>query len=323
MRILITIALFFCTPLFLVAQVEKENIDQDRIEILASAVLQELPAIKKDSLNGLLKKELSIIITNHNAFHFSFNRVKSLSIITSPDSAFRIFNWEVSYLDGTNKYECLLVKNLGNEYTVEVLQPLDSIFQKQALENQQLDVNNWLPSLYYDVIPVKSRSQIFYTLLAWDGNDLLTNKKYIEVLWFDKTGKTHFGAPIFQDNRSVKSRVIFEFGGQNAMNLNFEKEMERIYYSHLAPPTSNLEGIYEYYGADITFDAYQWKGNYWQLINEVIPAWADPKGRTETSVTKRTFENKDVANPNEAAKILRKSEKQKKIANEKLKEEAT
>tara|TARA_B110000503_G_C7133437_1_gene407769 strand:+ start:856 stop:1866 length:1011 start_codon:yes stop_codon:yes gene_type:complete len=328
MRILSTIALFFYTPLFLLAQTDDlnqsryQNIDQDKIEALASAVLQEIPAGKKDSINELLKSELSFTLTQENAFRYSFDRVKSLSILTSPDSTFRIFNWEITYLDGTNRYECLLLKKLDNEYSLEVLKPLDSIFKKEALENQQLGVDNWLPALYYKIIPVKSRFQTFYTLLAWDGNDLLTNKKYIEVLWFDKTGQTHFGAPIFRDNRSIKSRVIFEFGGQHAMNLNFEEEIERISFSHLAPPSPNLEGIYEYYGADITFDAYQWKGNYWQLINEVIPAWADPKGRTETIVTKKTFEKEDVANPNEAAKILRESEKQKKIADDKLKEEA-
>ncbi|MFT6167260.1 MAG: hypothetical protein ACJAV5_000004 [Vicingaceae bacterium] len=328
MRILSTIALFFCTPLFLLAQTGdldqsgNQNIDQDKIEALASAVLQEIPAGEKDSINELLKNELSFTLTQESAFRYSFDRVKSLSILTSPDSTFRIFNWEITYLDGTNRYECLLLKKLKNENSLEVLQPLDSIFKKEALENQQLGVDNWLPALYYKIVPVKSRFQTFYTLLAWDGNDLLTNKKYIEVLWFDKTGQTNFGAPIFRDNRSVKSRVIFEFGGQHAMNLNFEEEIERISFSHLAPPSSNLEGIYEYYGADITFDAYQWKGNYWQLINEVIPAWADPKGRTETTVTKKTFEKEDVANPNEAVKILRASEKQKKIADDKLKEEA-
>ena len=328
MRILSTIALFFCTSLFLSAQTGDfeqsgiQNINQDKIEALANAVLQEIPASEKDSINVLLKNELSFTLSQENAFRYSFDRVKSLSILTSPDSSFRIFNWEITYLDGTNRYECLLLKKLGDEYSVEVLQPLDSIFQKEKLENKQLEVDNWLPALYYKIIPVTNRFQTFYTLLAWDGNDLLTNKKYIEVLWFDKAGQTHFGAPIFRDNRSVRSRVIFEFGGQNAMNLNFEEEIERISFSHLAPPSSNLEGIYEYYGADITFDAYQWKGNYWQLINEVIPAWADPKGRTETTVTKKTFEKEDVANPNEAAKILRESEKRKKIADDKLKEEA-
>ncbi|MDA9783149.1 hypothetical protein N9502_02035 [Vicingaceae bacterium] len=328
MRILPTIALFFCTLLHLSAQTDdykqkgNQDIDQDRIESLAFAVLQEFPKVEKDSINALLKKELSRSLAKENAFRYSFDRVKSLSILTLPDSAFRIFNWEVSYLDGSNKYECLLLKKLGSESTLEALQPLDSVFEREELENKQLGKSNWLPALYYKIVPVKSRFQTFYTLLAWDGNDLLTNKKYIEVLWFDKSGETHFGAPIFRDNRAVKSRIIFEFGGQNAMNLNFEEELERIFFSHLAPPSSNLEGIYEYYGADITFDAYQWKGNYWQLINEVIPAWADPKGRTETSVSKKTFEKEDVANPNAASKILKESEKMKRVADEKLKEEA-
>jgi len=331
MRILLTIALFFCTQLYLLGQTDvksirqyqdkSQSIDQDRIEYLANAVLQELPATAKDSINRLLIEELSSQLNKENAFRFSFNRVKSLSILTSPDSIFRIFNWEISYLDGTNRYEGLILKKLGKNYTLEILQPFDSTFTKEDLSKQQLGANNWLPALYYEIILVKSRFQTFYPLLAWDGNDLLTNKKYIEVLWFDKAGQTNFGAPIFRDNRSVKSRVIFEFGGQNAMNLSYEKEIERISFSHLAPPSSNLEGIYAYYGADVTFDAYQWQGNYWQYISEVIPAWADPKGRTETTISNKTFKQEDVANPTEASKILREAEKKKRIKDAELREE--
>ena len=42
----------------------------------------------------------------------------------------------------------------------------------------------------------------------------------------------------------------------------------------------------------------------------------------ETSVSKKTFEKEDVANPNAASKILKESEKMKRVADEKLKEEA-
>ena len=328
MRILIAIALFFGIHFSFIAQTEAKlnhtkeqvNIDQNRIEYLASSVLQELPRKEKDSLSQLLLQELSFETNLKQAFQFSFDQVKSISILTSPDSAFRIFNWEISYLDGTNRYECLLLKKIGNSYELERLQPNDSIFEREVLINKQLNSQNWLSALYYKIILVESSFQTFYTLLAWNGNDLLTNKKYIEVLWFDKLGKTNFGAPIFRDNRSLQSRVIFEFGGQNSMNLNYEEESARISFSHLAPPSSTLEGIYEYYGADVTFDAYTWKGNYWQFNSEVIPAWADPKGRTATNVTKKTFEKEDVANPNAANKILKESEKKLKEADDQLRE---
>lgn len=325
MRILITIALFFSVQLSLFAQHETQltttKVDQARIEFLANSVLQELPKHEKDSLNQLLIQELPFDDNLATTFRTNFNEVKSISILTSPDSAFRIFNWEMAYLDGTNRYECFIIKNIEGKLQYDHLQASDSTFDREKLINKQLGAKNWLPALYYEIIPVKSRFQTFYTLLGWDGNDVLTNKKYIEVLWFDKTGKIHFGAPIFKDNRSVQSRVVFEYGGQNAMNLNYENQLERVSFSHLAPPSSTLEGVYEYYGADVTFDAYEWKGKYWQFISEVIPAWADPKGRTEVNISKKAFNEKDAANPNAASKVLKEAEKRKKIADDKLKEE--
>ena len=161
MRILITIALFFGTYLSSMAQLnanlnnteEQVNIDQNRIEYLANLVLQELPRKEKDSLNQLLLQELSFETNVKEAFQFSFNGVKSISILTSPDSAFRIFNWEISYLDGTNRYECLLLKKMGNSYELERLQPYDSIVDREVLMNKQLNSQNWLSALYYKIIP--------------------------------------------------------------------------------------------------------------------------------------------------------------------------
>ena len=62
MRILIAIALFFGIHFSFIAQTEAKlnhtkeqvNIDQNRIEYLASSVLQELPRKEKDSLSQLL-----------------------------------------------------------------------------------------------------------------------------------------------------------------------------------------------------------------------------------------------------------------------------
>lgn len=300
-------------------QVDIEPINPDKIEALAYALLQEIPNEEKDSTSALLVDILSSSLQSKESFEHTFDKVKSLTILTAPDSSFRLFNWTIPYSDGTHNYECLLLTRNGSNYTVERFNRLDSITDKTTLSRSSLTTANWLPGLYYKIILTENRFQKFYTLLTWNGNDLLTNKKHIEVLWFDKSGKVKFGAPLFKDNREVQQRVLFEFGGQNSMQLNYEEELQRITFSHLAPPSSNLEGIYEYYGADVTFDAYEWNGKHWKLLSEVIPKWADPKGRTETSVTNKKMNTENAANPQEAKRILKQSEKELKQADDELK----
>ena len=125
------------------------------------------------------------------------------------------------------------------------------------------------------IIEKSDAFQTYYTLLAWEGSDLLLNKKFIDVLWFDRAGNARFGAPIFKSTTETKSRVLFQFGGQNTMKLNYKPELDRILFDHLSPPpanqnnTTDLEGVYEYYGADLSYDAYDWKKGKWVYVADV------------------------------------------------------
>ncbi|MBL4707435.1 MAG: hypothetical protein JKY48_03230 [Flavobacteriales bacterium] len=138
--------------------------------------------------------------------------------------------------------------------------------QSKPNEEEELitrNASNWMGALYYKIIEKETEFNSYYTLLAWDGNDLLTNKKYIDILWFKPNGDIKFGAPLFKTNRKTRSRIIFEFGGQHAMKLNYNEKADQIIFDYLVPLNPRLEGIYEYYYPDVTQDAYMWDGKNW------------------------------------------------------------
>ena len=304
MRILLFfIALIFHLPLlFSQTQVglktvtisDERKINEELIEELGSALLTELPDDVKDSVSNELKELLTIELSKKEAFTHSFKKVKSFSILTPKDSSFRIFNWSIPYLDGTHSYECGILKR--NDSLVKFMTLQDSLLDKETLKNFSGNSENWIGGLYYEIIEKKNKLNTYYTLLAWDGNNLMTNKKHIDVLWFDQSNAVHFGAPIFETNRRKFSRVLFEFGGQNSMRLFYDDDLDRIVFDHLSPPRSSLEGIYEYYGADFTYDAYQWENDKWVLMKEIIPQLADPKNRTEAKILDRVLEPEDAVN---------------------------
>ena len=233
---------------------EKE-IDQKQIELLASQLLSNILDEEKLEINLQLKEIIQNELTKEAAFSFKFDKVKSVSILTPPDSSFRIFNWQIAYSDGTHSYECGILKR-NSDQTKEFYFLSETNRTDIDLEKFIANREEWVGALYYEIIEKKNRFQSYYTLLAWEGNDLLVNKKFIDVLWFNKAGEIQFGAPIFKSNTSTKNRVVFKFGGQNSMRLLSRPSINRILFDHLSPPSSTLEGVYEYYGSDLSYDAY-------------------------------------------------------------------
>ena len=64
-------------------------------------------------------------------------------------------------------------------------------------------------ALYYKIIPVIKKNKTYYTLLGWDGNDMFSNKKIIEILEFKKS-KLQFGNSMFvYPNQRTKKRLYF------------------------------------------------------------------------------------------------------------------
>ena len=98
-----------------------------------------------------------------------------------------MFNWRIPFSDGTYKYECSLLKPTETEdYLFGFFSSIDSL--PDDIERFSGSSDQWVGAQYYELIESKNKFQTYYTLLAWDGNDLLTNKKMIDVLWFDDRG---------------------------------------------------------------------------------------------------------------------------------------
>ena len=276
----------------------EKKINEAAIEQLAFQVLNaekdEERLLASEELKSMLKNEL----TKKTAFKFPFDGVKSMSIITPPDSTFRIFNWNIPFNDGTYEYECGILKQEDNSKT--------SFYFLSAVTNDSIEAekattanNQWFPGLFYELIQKETKFQTYYTLLAWDGNDRLTTKKHIDVLWFDQGGDVRFGAPIFGHENQQLNRLQFEFSAQNTMELKFDKKNNRILLDHLSPPNSSLKGIYEYYGADLSFDAYEWQKNKWVYQADVDADEGIKKSKKDFKIDEEVIqEQEDMYSPN-------------------------
>lgn len=270
-RPIIAILLCFLSFITTKAQVNKALPDQQKIEELTNRLINSDDDQTKSSLNKQLKETLILELNKESAFQFSFSSVKSMSIFAPPDSSFRLFNWSIPWNDGTYNYECgILKRNENGQTDFYFLKELEDIFKDDVnWENTVLRDSIWPGGLYYQLIAKSDQLPTYYILLNWDGNNRLTNKKSIDVLWLGSNGATHFGAPIFVQENKKKNRILFEYAGEQAMNLRYNKKLDRIEFDQLYPIRSDLEGIYEYYYPEVVKDAFKWEDEKWIFMKDI------------------------------------------------------
>lgn len=225
--------------------------------------------------NATLKDEKSLLYPFD-----SIKKDKDVSVLISPDHKFRIITWNLLREDETHAYFGFIQVN--NSKTIkkgwfkkETTQQYDVfplVDKSGTITNPETyvgDPSKWFGMLYYSEI-IKSDDD-FYTLLGWDGNNKITQRKFIDILWFKPDGTPQFGKDVFKISNKFNKRVLFEYASEVSMSLKYNEGRKQIIFSHLAPntPDPTLEGQFQYYGPDGSFDALSMKKGKWTLEADI------------------------------------------------------
>ncbi len=272
MRLILYIIILF--PLLFIGQNNTTlKIQEDSLIYLLNE--ERIKSIYEETikLNNPFESYLKKVLENDAAFKYPFDSLsKFMSIIKSPDEQIRIFNWNYELVNEQQLYGCFIVKfdKKSNSYSTIKLNDA-SMFAKDP-EYTQFNKKNWYGALYYAIIPVKKDKSVYYTLLGWDGNNKFSNKKIIETMSFQSNGNIKFGLPYFTyPNGKTKKRVVFQYNKQSYMSLKYFKERkeELIIFDHLIPKSPQLEGMFDWYVTDLSFDAFKLENEKWVFIGQV------------------------------------------------------
>jgi len=216
----------------------------------------------REALNKKILERFGRILKDPRAFDYPFDGIENAGILRSSDGKVRIYNWNVPYEAGYNIFYCFLqYKKTDTLLTYELN---DRSEQIENPESRTLSKDRWYGALYYDIIAKKGRfDETYYTLLGFDPNDYLSNRKVIDVLHFDKQDQPVFGAAIFKNRQKVTQRILFEYNEFANMMLRYDKDKEMIVYDHLSPSKPRYEGQREYYGPDFSYDGLKFENGIW------------------------------------------------------------
>ncbi|MEK9601382.1 MAG: hypothetical protein VW147_06030 [Bacteroidota bacterium] len=203
-----------------------------------------------------------------NSFDYDFDLLKTVSSITSEDDKFRVFTWNL--LLDSGKYMYFGAIQMNNPDSLELYGLYDSSEYNRNVIYGQFDNRHWMGVLIYQIHHYRWKKKDYYITFGWDGQDAKTNRKVIDVLWFDDEGKPNFGEEIFDFDGDLQSRIIFDFNDRAAMLCRYDDHEEAIVFANLVPINPLMKGVYQNYVPDGTYDYLRFEKGVWRRYKMVF-----------------------------------------------------
>ena len=89
-------------------------------------------------------------------------------------------------------------------------------------------------------------------------------------MYFSGKNKIKFGLAVFKENKNEsKKRIIIEYDSKTSISAKYHEDTQKIIFNNLVPIKKDLEGLYEYYIPEGTFNAYSYKKGKWWLEKNI------------------------------------------------------
>lgn len=225
----------------------------------------------EDDKSVIVSEILSVwheVLKHPESYYHSFDSLPYIGKVYASDSLIRIYSWNFPEHDGTHLYFGFVQKSPVPGEQVLYYELKQGSRNLSGAEDVIFTSSDWYGALYYEIIPVDIHSKTYYTLLALDLNDFFTNKKIIDVLYFEEN-EVKFGAPVFQLGRKIQYRVIFEYSSRAVMSLRYDYNRKMIIHDHLSPFQPRYEGQFHNYGPDFSFDGFILENNRWKQLIDI------------------------------------------------------
>jgi hypothetical protein len=245
--------------------------DDQNISSILETLYGRINKSKVDAERLRINDSIILIIDSYSlsdsAIDHSFNNLRNLGQITSPDKRVKIIAWNLILLDGTSRYFCYLIRDEGRGKQNKVFK-LTGIKRPETIRTDNLySSNDWYGALYYDIRPFKINKQTYYVLLGIDYYSLNITRKIIDVLSFTPEGKIIFGKNCFVNGDKVKTREVLEYSSEGVVSLRFISD-NSIVFDHLVSFSPDNKNNREFFGAEYSYDAYILKKGMWRFVSK-------------------------------------------------------
>lgn len=225
--------------------------------------------LQREQINEEIVSNMREALLIKGSLKYPFDSLKNMGKIYSYDRKVRIYTWNLPYTDGSHKYFGFIQYEPNEGGKVFLYKLTDKSENLEQPEKLVLSDSSWYGALYYEIIETEYNNQKYYTLLGFDFNSLLTNKKIIDVLYFTRDNLPVFGKHMFIYKNEICCRIIFEYSTKAAMGLKYNEELDMIVYDHLSPAKPSYKDSYMFYGPDFSYDGLMFENGSWNEIKDI------------------------------------------------------
>ncbi|MBN2486328.1 MAG: hypothetical protein JXB34_10180 [Bacteroidales bacterium] len=223
----------------------------------------------KQQAETAFRDSLLQVLKTYGSFQYQFDTLRNIGRISSDDNRLRIFSWNVPQKSGYSNYYAILqyCDKKEKDCYVGALYEEPGILKRAPQVTS--DTNHWAGALYYRIIDTRYKGKVYYTLLGFNFNDILTNIKTIDVLTFDDSNLPVFAPKMFIYKGKPLNRIVYEYNERVQMMLEYNSSMKKIVADHLSPSRPSMEGQYQFYGPDFSYEGFEFVNGIWQHIPDI------------------------------------------------------
>jgi hypothetical protein len=255
------------------ADLKKFERHEDSLKIFADSMINADEAATRFRADSNFVRGLVRALKMKNSFYYSFDSLSTISRLYPPDSSFRIMTWQLKK-DAYVYLQKGAIQMNTPDGSLKLFPLFDvSMFTSKAQDSVR-SRNNWIGAIYYRIIQKEYNGKKYYTLLGFDDFTISSNKKWMEVLTFDRNGEPVFGGPVIsfaEDTvrKPVQARFNIEYKKEANTVFNYNPELDMIIYDHLISE-SDEPAKKETYIPDGDFEGFKWKNGQWVHVDKVF-----------------------------------------------------
>ncbi len=224
-------------------------------------------------MNERIVKQLVRALKIEGSYYYPFDSLsKRINIIYPEDKSFRIFNWAIAPEENTRRYYAAM--QMKSE-TLKLYPLIDcSGDLGKMAEDTVLTKGKWFGVIYYRILTKEVDGKKIYTMFGANTASPIISRKIMEPMEITENGPV-FGAPMFnirsKNNPEQRiSRFILEYKKFAQVALNWDADMNAVYYDHLESEVNDPNRKYTYVPSG-QYDGLRWADGYWNMVQDLIP----------------------------------------------------